>query len=275
MTIRQDNTMRHLFVSDIDGTLLRRDVPLTPQVTAAAREYVSAGGLLSICTGRSLPAACETALALGVNAPCILYGGAAIYSFQQRKYLCSRPFQWDVMRAVRSVLAQNADISVQVFTLDAVYVLHRNDRLSRWGVLEENTGPVRSPNEVVGPVMKLVMCCDDPSRLEFCRRFFPPEYCNYAFASRTFVDVVAAGLGKGDALKTLSQLTGIPCSGFFCAGDAITDLPMLELAGVSYAPENAMDAVKAAVSHVVPDVRHSGMARAFQHAASLLEKEEA
>lgn len=264
--------MSYLFVSDIDGTLLRRDVPLSPQVIGAAKEYVSAGGLLSVCTGRSLPAAREVASALGVNAPSILYGGAAIYSFRQQRYLFSKPFQWDVLPAVRSVLALHADISIQVLTLDDIYVLHRNSRLDRWGVLEENTGPVRSPDEVTGQIVKLVMCCDDPVELEFCRRFFPPEYCNYTFASRTFVDVVPAGSGKGEALHMLSQLTGIPCSRFFCAGDAMTDLPMLKLAGISYAPENAMDAVKAAVSHVVPDVHHSGMAQAFQHAASSLPK---
>lgn len=266
--------MKHLFVTDIDGTLLRRDVPLSPQVIAAAKEYVSAGGLLSVCTGRSLPAAREVALTLEVNAPSILYGGAAIYSFQQQRYLFSQPFQWNVLQAVRSVLAQNADISIQVLTLDDIYVLHRNSRLNQWGVLEENVGPVRSPDEVTGQVVKLVMCCDDPYELEFCRRFFPPEYCNYTFASRTFVDVVSAGFGKGDALKMLSQLTGIPYNRFFCAGDAMTDLPMLKLAGISYAPENAMDAVKAAVNHVVPDIHHSGMAQAFQHAAASLQKQE-
>lgn len=262
--------MDYLFVSDLDGTLLRRDVPLSPQVVDAAKQYMAAGGLLSLCTGRSLPAAREAALALGVNAPSILYGGAAIYDFQQQKYLFSQPFQWDVMQAVEAVLAQQADISVQVLTLDNIYVLHRNSRLNQWGVPEENVGPVRSPDEVCGRVMKLVMCCDDPSRLEFCHQFFPPEYCNYTFASRTFLDVVPAGFGKGEALARLSSMTGIPFSRFFCAGDAMTDLPMLKLAGVSYAPENAMDGVKAAVSRVVPDIHHSGMAQAFRHAAAIL-----
>ena len=262
--------MDYLFVSDIDGTLLRRDIPLSPQIVGAAQAYMAAGGLLSVCTGRSLPAARETALALGVNAPAILYGGAAIYDFQQQKYLFTQPFQWDIMQAVRAVLAQNWDISMQVLTLDNIYVLHRNSRLEQWGVPEENIGPVRSPDEVTGQVIKLVMCCDDPSRLEFCRQFFPQEYCNYTFASRTFVDVVAAGFGKGEALNKLSQLTAIPYERFFCAGDAMTDLPMLKLAGVSYAPENAMDAVKASVTHIVPDIHQNGMAQAFQHAAALL-----
>ena len=52
------------FLTDVDGTLLRRDVPLPPAVAEAARRYTALGGRLALCTGRSLPAAEETARSL-------------------------------------------------------------------------------------------------------------------------------------------------------------------------------------------------------------------
>lgn len=262
--------MRYVFLSDIDGTLLRRDTPLTRDVTDAARDFTARGGLLSLCSGRSLPAVTEVARAIGVNAPSILYGGAAIYDFQAKAYLYSQPFRWDVMQAVRAVLDAYDDISMQVFTLKDVYVLRRTRRLNERGVKEENVNPLSAPEDVSGGILKLVMCCDDPSHLEDCRRFFPPEYCHFAFASRTFVDVVAAGFGKGEAMERLSQLLDVPYSRFFTAGDACTDLPMLRASGVSFAPDNALPAVKEAVTHVVPSVLEGGMARAFRMAAELL-----
>lgn len=85
--------------------------------------------------------------------------------------------------------------------------------------------PCPPREDVTGSILKLVMCCEDPDHLRQCQRFFPPEFCNFAFASRTFVDVVAAGFGKGDAIQTLSRLLTIPLSHFFSAGDAYTDLP--------------------------------------------------
>ena len=255
--------MNYVFLSDIDGTLLRRDAPLTQEVVDAARAFTNRGGLLSICTGRSLPAAVSVAEAIGVNAPSILYGGAAIYDFRTESYLYSQGFQWDVMQAVRAVLDAYDDISMQVFTLKDVYVLRRNRRLNELGVKEENINPLSSPEDVSGQVLKLVMCCENPSHLEDCRKFFPPEYCHFAFASRTFVDVVATGFGKGEAMERLSQLLEVPYSRFFSAGDAITDLPMLRASGVSFAPENALPAVKEAVTHVVPSVFDGGMAQAF------------
>ena len=260
--------MKHIFLSDIDGTLLRRDAPLTEDVIAAAREFTGQGGLLSVCTGRSLPAVRQVAEAIGVNAPSIIYGGAAIYDFRAESYLYTQPFRWDIMQAVNDVLNAYDDISMQVFTLEDVYVLRRNRRLNELGVREENVNPPAQPADVSGDVLKLVMCCDDPGHLEDCRKFFPPEYCHFAFASRTFVDVVAAGFGKGEAMQSLSELLGIPFNGFYSAGDAVTDLPMLRASAVSFAPENALPEVKTAVTHVVPSVFHGGMAEAFRIAAA-------
>ncbi len=264
--------MKHLFLSDIDGTLMRRDVPLLPSVISAAEEYKKHGGLLAICTGRSLPAAQAVALELGVNAPSILYGGAAIYDFQNRKYLYANPFTWDVLIGVKSVLENEPAVSMQVLTLENVYVLRRNQRLNERGVKEENVGPVVPIEDVKGAALKLVMCCDDPKRLEACRPYFPPEFCNFSFGSRTFVDIVPAGHGKGEALKALSQLTGVSFDHFFSAGDAMSDVPMMKLSGTSFAPENAMDEVKKVATHIVPDITQGGMGEAFRIAAKSLHR---
>ena len=263
--------MNYIFLSDIDGTLLRADAPLTKKVVEAARAYTDRGGLLAGCTGRSLPAVSAVAEEIGVNAPSIIYGGAAIYDFQKKEYLYARPFRWDVMQAVRSVLDTFDDISMQVCTKEKIYVLRRNRRLNELGAPEENAGPLSAPQEVAGEILKLVMCCDEPDHLESCRRFFPAEYCHFAFASRTFVDVVAAGAGKGEAMGRLSELLDIPFDRFFGAGDAMTDLPMLRAAAFSFAPENALEPVRRAVTQVVPSVYSGGMERAFRFAAEYME----
>ena len=259
--------MNYIFLSDIDGTLLRADAPLTAQVVDAARNYTAQGGLLAVCTGRSLPAVTKVAEEIGVNAPSIIYGGAAIYDFQKREYLYTQPFCYDVMQSVRSVLDAYDDISMQVCTKEQIHILRRNRRLNELGAKEENTGPLSKPEDVTGEILKIVMCCDEPEQLERCRQFFPPEYCHFAFASRTFVDVVAAGFGKGEAMAKLSQLLDIPFERFFSAGDAMTDLPMLRSSVISFAPENALEAVKQAVTYVVPSVHCGGMERAFRIAA--------
>lgn len=259
-----------VFLSDIDGTLMRRDAPLTKSVIDAARDFTEAGGLLALCTGRSVVAARETAQRLGVNLPCILYGGASLYDFAGEAHLSLHSFSCDILSSVRRVLAEHPTISMQVFTEDDIYVLRRNARLNARGVREENVGEERKLEDVQGDIIKLVMCGDDASALAACESFFPKDSCNFSFASRNFVDVVASGYTKLDAMRALSKRLKIPFSHFFAAGDAMTDLPLLQCAKVSFAPANAMDEVKASVTHVVPDVKDGGMADAFTLAAELV-----
>lgn len=259
--------MKPVFLTDIDGTLVRRDVPLPDTVVAAAHDYTARGGLLAVCTGRSVVAAREIAQRLGVNLPCILYGGASLYDFQAERHIYLHPFRWDILGGVARVLERHPQISMQVFTAENIYVLRRNARLNARGVKEENLGALRHLSEVCGDVIKLVMCCDDPQELSDCRAYFPPRYCDFAFASRNFADVVAAGSSKVDAMRALSAAIGIPLERFCAAGDAPSDLPMLRLAGISFAPGNAVEEVRSAVDHIVPDVSCGGMAEAFAVAA--------
>ena len=260
--------MKSVFLTDIDGTLVRRDVPLPDAVVAAAHDYTAQGGLLAVCTGRSVVAAQEIAQRLGVNLPCILYCGASLYDFQARRHVFLHPFRCDILSSVASVLERHPQVSMQVFSAEEIYVLRRNARLDARGVREENTGPLRHLSEVRGDIIKLVMCCDDPQELSACQAYFPSEFCDFAFASRNFADIVAAGSSKVDAMRALSRAVGIPLKHFLAAGDAMTDLPMLRLAGTSFAPANAIEEVKAAVHYTVPDVSSAGMAAAFALAAA-------
>ena len=262
-----------LFLSDIDGTLVRGEIGLAERVICAARDYRDAGGLLAVCTGRAPVSALPVARALGVNAPCILYGGAALFDSAGERLLWSCPFSPQVRDGIARTLSDFPGVSVQVFTEREIYVLRRNRRFDARGVKEENVGPIRGLEEVEGPILKLVLCSDDPGELETCRACFPETSCNFAFASRHFVDIVAAGAGKGPAMAALSQRLGIPFSRFFCAGDGMTDLPMLRLAGVSYAPANALEPVRQVASLAVPDVAEGGMAQAFRHAILHMQKE--
>ena len=124
---------RYLFLSDIDGTLVRGDIGLTPGVIEAAQAFTRAGGLLAVCTGRSPASALPVALELGVNTPCVLYGGAALYDCERRACLWSHPFAPEVRDGIRAVLAQFPGVSVQALTEKEIYVLRRNRRLNERG----------------------------------------------------------------------------------------------------------------------------------------------
>ena len=73
------------------------------------------------------------------------------------------------------------------------------------------------------------------------------------------IEINAAGASKGAAALWLTAELGLSPENMLCAGDNMNDLSMLEAAGVSVAPANAVPAVRAAVDFVVPDCREDGV----------------
>ena len=67
-----------LFVTDLDGTLLRSGSPVSHGNVAAVQRAVRAGVTVTIATGRMFRAAMPVAQQLGVDVPIITYNGALI-----------------------------------------------------------------------------------------------------------------------------------------------------------------------------------------------------
>lgn len=259
---------RSVFLSDVDGTLVKCNTPVLKDVVDAAAAYKAVGGGLSLCTGRAPVSALPVARLVGVNLPCILLAGAAVYDCRTERFLFMQPLPDDTLSVLSEILRIYTTASLQVITDRGAFVIRRNARLNERGVQEENTGPERGLSEVEGTMLKVMLCDDDPEKLEeCCATLFPPSRFNASFGSRHFVDVVSAGAGKGQAMEWLAQFTHMPVSRFFAAGDGMTDLPMLKLAGYSYAPVTALDEVKAAADMTIPAAAEGGMAVALRDAA--------
>lgn len=80
------DTIRYLF-SDMDGTLIGSDHAVSAENAAAIRTFVSRGGHFSVATGRSPEIALPFLHGIPLNAPAILYNGAAVYDFEAGAFL--------------------------------------------------------------------------------------------------------------------------------------------------------------------------------------------
>ena len=149
---------RSVFLSDIDGTLVRGDVLPAPEVVQAADVFRAAGGLLSLCTGRSVEGARPVAESLSVDTPCVLYGGAALYDFSADRFLWSVPFSPHILDCMERFLREFPHLSLQVLTEQGSFVLRRNALLNAKGVRVENQGPEVPLSALPIPILKLVLC---------------------------------------------------------------------------------------------------------------------
>ena len=74
-------------------------------------------------------------------------------------------------------------------------------------------------------------------------------------------EITARGANKGGMVRRLAELLGVRQENVCCVGDHANDIPMLEYAGMAFAPENAIPTVHRVPGvHILPDCRENAMA---------------
>ena len=70
--------MKTLYLSDLDGTLLRPDETISPYSTEIINQFMRDGGFFSYATARSIATAKKVTAGLNTELPIITYNGAFI-----------------------------------------------------------------------------------------------------------------------------------------------------------------------------------------------------
>ena len=251
-----------LFVSDIDGTLLKTGQPPRRAVLRAIARFREAGGEFCLCTGRALPAVRKLLTRIPGGTYGILCGGAVIYDFEKDAPITAHYLDAAVFPALEELMAREPDISVTVSTAREIYRIRDNLRLLTRGVSEDRTAPTAKLADA-GPIVKVLFTCDEPERLErVVSERFPAERFALNRASTHFYELTAAGVNKASGIRELNQRLGN--RRVFAAGDAPSDMAMISEAELFFAPETAMPSVRAAADRIIPAPEAGGLAQAFR-----------
>ena len=79
--------MKTLYMSDLDGTLLKSDKTISEYSLNTINEAMEKGALFSVATARSFVSAHRLIKGLNVNAPMVMMNGVFIYDKQKDEYL--------------------------------------------------------------------------------------------------------------------------------------------------------------------------------------------
>jgi len=88
-----------------------------------------------------------------------------------------------------------------------------------------------------------------------------------AFCELTALDITPKGVDKGSGLSRLRHELGMEEGPLFVAGDGENDLPLMRLAEMSFAPDNAQGAVRQQAS-VIQDGSKDGLLELMLHHAA-------
>jgi len=262
--------MIKLFLSDIDGTLLRGSTGVHPDVTEAIRRFIKEGGKFGLCTGRALPALLPIINMLPVNAPCIACGGSIVYDPAIKKIIYEHPLDDSVFDFINVVLCEYPDVSITACLRDEIVNIRVNDRLLRKGIPEDSGAPIVSLDKVKEP-MKLLLSCDDPETLaEIARKHVDKSVFSFLASGVHFHELMPRGADKGSAVREAAKAAADSegCR-LFTAGDASSDLAMKAASELFFAPENALNSVKKGADIIVPTPEEAGVAKALEKVMSI------
>ena len=246
-----------LLVSDFDNTLVYTeealrlcvDMPPVSDVNRAAVEHIMAeGGIFSIATGRAKPAFETVVDGIPMNGPTVLFNGAAIYDFRQRRYLVTAFLPDTVREHITQVVTALPEVAAELYHDDnTIHALNANDVTRRhMHVTHSPSIEVDSIEQVPSPISKTLFSTEE-EHLDTLLAYLKaqPWYDDYEVvpSAVTLVELTAKGANKGGMVQRMAALLGIQQENVLCVGDHANDISMLTWAGEGYAPANAIPLV--------------------------------
>ncbi|MBQ3549249.1 MAG: HAD-IIB family hydrolase [Oscillospiraceae bacterium] len=265
-----------LIASDYDNTMAftegalrqQKEMPSLSAENRQAIEYFMAeGGIFSVATGRALPSFSRVCGDLPMNGPAVLFNGAAIYDFASKKYLHTAFLDPSVLPYVAEVLAAWPDAAAEIYhDDDAIHALQPNALTAvHLHLTHTPTEVLSSVEDVPLPVSKVLFEIESEKVNALCDYInaqpWAQEYERVLPSSAFFIELTARGANKGDMVDKLRRMLHIERQHLFCVGDHANDVGMLRRAAIPFAPENAIDEVKAVEGvHILPHADHHAIA---------------
>ena len=254
-----------LLVSDIDGTLVRKDKALHAPVIEAVRRLHDAGVPFSVISARPVSGMVEIAKTLGITGPIGAYNGGTIAHPDGTVVSAER-----IAPEVAREAAKRLDLDWTTLWVFADGKWHtrklgnRHDDSERKTTAQEPTQVDRF-DAVLDRVDKMVAVSDEEPRLAALECETADALGSGAAVARSqtyYLDITAPGANKGAGVTAIAQAMGVPLEQVAVVGDGGNDIAMFRVAAMSCAMGNGSEAVRGAATHVVHSNEEDGVAEA-------------
>ena len=259
---------------DLDGTLLDSRKKITDGNRTAISKALAEGHKIIINTGRPLSSAVKQAKVLNLDGPgcyLIAFNGGVLYDMEQKKIISQVTIPINLVKQVFAE-AKRRNIHIQTYDDTSVVVEPCCDD----GDLRQYCSLTLMDYKVIPdiqelaqePVKMLIMNYQDPSPLQSFREWiagWADDSLDTFFSCREYVEIVSKGLNKGNALRQMAALLGIPMENTIAAGDEQNDITMIQAAHTGVCMRNGTDELKSAADYItVHDNDHDGIAEIIE-----------
>lgn len=262
--------MKTLYVSDLDGTLLKNDETLSEFTVNTVNSLIKQGMLFSYATARSRTTAVKAAGGLEVSLPVVLYNGVFIADIKTGEILASNRFGEDVKALIGNMFENGLCPLVYSFIDNAERFSYVSNRATRGlnAFLAKRKGdkracPADSEEALYGGDIFYVNCIDEKDKLApFYEKYKDKYRCIFykeQYTGEQWLEIMPMEATKANAVLKLKEM--LHCDRLVVFGDGINDTDMFAAADECYAPENADEALKKLADGMIEANDCDGVAR--------------
>ena len=248
---------------DLDGTLLRPDQKISRNVVDSVRR-LNDRVPVSIATGRERLETIRFASDLGLTAPQICDGGAAIFGMPDGQVEWSLPLETP---AAKAVICELQSVGARFFAThpEGAYtnLLSPDVADLPWVTTDPAAAQgieftrISALDLSQRGATKLAATLGRRLRLNTARAYLP-------YNDKWAVDFTHCDANKGIAAARAAAMAGVDLDNSVAIGDSYNDLPMLRACGLAIAMDGAPNEVLSAAQHVVPSVHVDGLSTAIE-----------
>ena len=262
--------MSKLYVSDLDGTLLRSDQVTSDYTNQVINTLVDKGMLFSYATARSLITAKKVTMGIQAKIPLIVYNGAFVIDNVTEEILIANYFDDTVFTLLDDLFNNN------IYPIVYSYIKGSEKfsfvpELCTKGMnkfIESRNGDVRTNAVSSLAELKLgnvfyITCIDDSEKLKpLYNKYKDTYHCVFQtdiYTKDKWLEIMPIEASKSNAIKQLQTMLG--CEKLIAFGDGINDIDMFQIADESYAVANAHEELKKHATAIISSNDEDGVAK--------------
>lgn len=262
--------MKTLYVSDLDGTLLRGDGATSEYTNNVINRLTDRGMIFSYATARSLITAKKVTKGIDAKIPLIVYNGAFVIDNVTEEIMIANFFDDSVCELLDVLFANNIYPIVYAyiegkerfsFVPELCTVGMKKFINSRNGDVRTNI--VNTTNDLKTGDIFYITCIDEPEKLKpIYDKYKDIYHCVYQtdiYTNEQWLEIMPLSASKSNATKQLQSLH--KCEKLIVFGDGKNDIDMFESADEGYAVQNAHEDLKKYATEIISSNDDDGVAK--------------
>lgn len=253
--------MKTLYITDLDGTLLRGDQTLSEFSAQTLGQLIEKGVCFSFATARSAKTAASVMKGIKAPVAAVVYNGAFIVDMQSGKRLISNAFSSTEAKSVLDTVL-SFDEWPRVYSLinGEERFTYTKEHLLTDGAREyfktrcgDNRARLGEKEDLYDGEIFLVSLCNKREVLlpvyEKLKSTYQCHFYSDNYSTDFYLEIVPEGATKENGAKMLKEMLG--CDRIVAFGDGVNDMSLFRCADECYAVANACPELKEIATGVI------------------------